>query len=72
MRILLTFGGTLVFGIVGAIIGIFALSGTNIVLPGLGLIISGSLFGAVLGFIAGAVIGLVIGYIAGGRLAKSI
>ncbi len=72
MKFLLIFVGAIVFGTLGAIIGAIALSGTSVALPGLGLIIAGSLIGAVFGFIVGAIIGVIIGYIVSNKLAKSV
>lgn len=57
----------LVFGIIGFIIGGFLGIGTNVMLPGLGLVISGSLFSAIAfaGFaiIIGALLGLAAGFL---------
>ncbi len=70
MKTFAAFVGAIVFGIIGAIIGALFLARTNFVFPGLGLIVSGSLVGAVFGLIVGAPIGLVIGYIMGNKSAK--
>ena len=60
--------GALLCGFVGALVGAIAGRGTNILLPGLGLIISGplalglaiGLTGAVLGFILGLFLAAII------------
>lgn len=53
--------GALLCGFVGMLIGIVAGSGTSILLPGLGLIISGSLALGIVFGLAGAVFGSVLG-----------
>ena len=62
--------GAFIVGLVGAVIGALWLAGTSVVFPGLGLIVNGSLIGAILGFIVGAPIGLLIGYIVSNKPAK--
>ncbi len=61
-KLLLTLTGGLLGGFVGMLIGTIAGAGTSVLLPGLGLIISGSLvlgvgFG-LLGMLLGSLIGL--------------
>ena len=48
-------------GIVGMLIGAIAGAGTNVLLPGLGLVIAGSLFLGVVCGLIGAFLGFVIG-----------
>ncbi len=63
-KLLLTLAGGLLCGFIGMLIGIIAGAGTSILLPGLGLIISGSLvFGAVFGLL-GIFLGAVLGFFA--------
>ncbi len=64
LRLMLTSvaSGALLCGFVGALIGAIAGSGTSILLPGLGIIISGSLaLGIAVGLI-GAVLGSMLGF----------
>jgi len=53
--------GALLCGFVGALIGAVAGSGTSILLPGLGIIISGSLALAIAVGLTGAVLGSMLG-----------
>jgi branched-subunit amino acid ABC-type transport system permease component len=48
-------------GIVGMLIGAIAGAGTNVLLPGLGLVIAGSLFLGVICGLIGAFLGLLLG-----------
>jgi hypothetical protein len=48
-------------GIVGMLIGAIAGAGTNVLLPGLGLVISGSLLLGGVGGLIGAFLGLLLG-----------
>lgn len=48
-------------GIVGILIGAIAGAGTNVLLPGLGLIIAGSLILGAIGGLIGALLGLLFG-----------
>ncbi len=48
-------------GIVGILIGAIAGAGTSVLLPGLGLIIAGSLILGVIGGLIGALLGLLFG-----------
>jgi pilus assembly protein TadC len=54
---------TFIFGFTGGVLLAFALSGTNVVFPGLGLVVSGALVGFVTGAIFGAILGLIIGFV---------
>lgn len=57
--------GAFVGGVVGLLIGALLGKGTSILLPGLGLIIAGSLVAGLVGGLIGIVIGSVIGLFAG-------
>lgn len=50
-------------GIFGLIIGMFVGAGTNVLLPGLGLVISGSLFFGIVCGLIGTVLGFLLGLI---------
>ena len=60
-----------VFGLIGGIILAIAASGTNVVLPGLGLVIAGPFFGFVIGFFLGAIFGLVVGFAVSVRILRN-
>lgn len=57
-----------VFGLIGGIVLALAFSGTSVALPGLGLIIAGSLIGFVIGVFFGAIFGFIVGYIVSRRI----
>lgn len=63
MRTLIVVISVIVFGLFGGITLAIALSGTNVVLPGLGLVIAGPLIGFIFGVLIGAIFGLIFGYI---------
>ncbi len=64
LRLLLVVISGLLCGFVGMIIGAIAGTGTSILLPGLGLIISGSLFLGVLYGLVGIFLGSILGLFA--------
>ena len=70
MRTLIVAISVIVFGLWGGITLAIAMSGTNVVLPGLGLVISGALIGFVFGVFIGAIFGLIIGYVASRLIIK--
>jgi hypothetical protein len=53
--------GALLCGFVGAVVGAIAGAGTSVLLPGVGLIIAGSLAGAIFIGLAGMVLGSILG-----------
>lgn len=57
-----------IFGLAGGIALAIALSGTNVVFPGLGLVVSGALLGFIAGVFLGAIFGLIVGYLASRRI----
>ncbi|MDQ4123620.1 MAG: hypothetical protein M3209_19450 [Acidobacteriota bacterium] len=68
MRALIIAIFAVIFGFIGGIILAIALSGTNVVLPGLGLVISGALIGFIIGVFFGAILGFIVGYIVSRRI----
>ncbi len=62
MKFLVIALSMIVCGFVGASVLAIALVGTNVLLPGLGLVVSGSLIGFVAGAFFGALAGLLIGF----------
>ncbi len=60
-----------VFGLIGGIILAIAASGTNVVFPGLGLVIAGPLVGFLIGFFFGAISGMIVGFAVSKRLLRN-
>jgi hypothetical protein len=61
LALLSAVSGGLFCGFVGVVVGAIAGSGTNVLLPGLGLIISGSLFLGIVYGLAGLFLGFALG-----------
>lgn len=61
-----------VFALIGGVAFAIALSGINVVLPGLGLVITGAFFGLIAGVFLGAIFGLIVGYIVSRLLPTSL
>jgi hypothetical protein len=55
--------GALLCGLIGVLIGALAGSGTSLLVPGLGLIISGSLALGIVGGLIGAFLGSMLGFL---------
>jgi hypothetical protein len=68
MRTLIIAIFVFVFGLIGGVVLAIALNGTNLLLPGLGLVISGALLGFIIGVFCGVIFGLIIGFIVSRRL----